>query len=254
MEEKIDISIVIPFRNEEDSLKVIIPSLLEVISSLKKRIEIIFIDDVSYDKSVEVVEKFQEVSSHIRLIKLPKRGGQTGCFRVGFKQAQGDYIIRMDADLQDDPRDIPLFLRKIDEGAELIVGLRECRKHSRIFRIASGVYDLLVILLFNSPLHSNAGSYIAFKAKFVKNIPFKKNDHRHLPLIAIRRGAKNISEVFVRHAERKYGESKYKPLKKLTLGIPEVFLFLYRYMRGYYNCLFLLSKFAFSDITNLLGL
>ena len=101
--------------------------------------------------------------------------------------------------------------------------------------MASMIYDLLIITLFNSPLHSNSGSFVAFRAVLVKNIPWVKNDHRYIPLIAMHRGATNVREVIVRHSVRKFGQSKYDPIKKLVIGIPEVISFLIRLKRGYYN-------------------
>jgi len=235
MEYKKDFSIVIPFHNEEGSLKELLPSLLNMLRSINKSYEIIFIDDASTDNSSEIIKEYQNNNPEIILIQLEKQSGQTGCYKAAFEKASGEYIIRMDADLQDNPKDLPKFMEKIDAGSELIMGLRECRKHSRILRLASGLYDLFILALFNSPLHSNSGSYVGFKTTLVKNIPFRKNDHRYLPLIAIRRGAKNISEVFVSHSERKWGISKYNPYTKIILGIPEVFRFLFRYLSGVYD-------------------
>lgn len=235
METEIDISIVIPFRNEAESLKILLPNLKNCISKISKKCEVLLIDDQSSDDSVKIVEEQKKTFPELKLLRMLEHGGQTGCYKLAFEQAKGKYIIRMDADLQDDPNDLPKFVEKIDAGAELVIGLREARKHPRLIRLASGLYDLLIVLLFNFPLHSNTGSYVLFKADLVKNIPWKKNDHRYLPLIAIRRGAKNIGEVFVKHGIRKYGESKYKPFKKIIFGIPEVILFLIRYLRGYYD-------------------
>jgi len=232
---KPDISIVIPFYNEEESLKELIPSLLEVIKGIDKAFEIILVDDASVDNSLKVAQNFAKNNKEIIIIQQKNRAGQTGAYKVAFEKAQGEYIIRMDADLQDDPEDLPKFVEKINQGAELIMGLREARKHKKIIRFASMAYDMLILLLFNSPLHSNTGSYVCFKTEYVKNIPWHKNDHRYIPLIAMKRGAKNISEVFVKHRERKYGESKYKAIRKLFLGIPEVIRFLFRYLRNIYD-------------------
>jgi len=233
---KVDISIVIPFHNEQDSLKELIPLLYKTIKEIPhKHFEVIMIDDVSTDNSAEFVAGFMNQKDNLKLLQLDKRGGQTGCYKIAFEQAKGDFIIRMDADLQDDPRDLPAFVQKIDEGSELIIGLRECRKHRRLIRLASGVYDLLILALFDSPFHSNSASYVAFKSKLVKNIPWRNNDHRYIPLIVMKRGAKMVNEVVVRHNARKFGESKYQPFKKLIFGIPEILLFLIRYSRGEYD-------------------
>ena len=229
------LTIVIPFYNEQESLQELLPSLLDVLSGLNKTYEVLCVDDGSADASADVVRDYQAKDKQLTLIQNPKRSGQTECYRRAFELAQGEYLVRMDADLQDDPRDLPLFIAKFDAGSELVVGLREVRKHRRLLRLASGIYDLLIVLLFNSPLHSNSGSYVGFKTSLVKDIPFRKNDHRYLPLIAMKRGARNIGEVLVRHTPRKYGKSKYGAYKKIVLGVPEVILFLARYEFGVYD-------------------
>jgi glycosyltransferase involved in cell wall biosynthesis len=230
-----EISIVVCFHNEEEALKDLMPCLLRVTKNVGKKFEIIMVDDASIDGGAEVVKSLQREHSEIRLLQLPHRGGQSGCFEEAFKVAKGEYIIRMDGDLQDDPHDLPKFLTKMDQGSELVMGLRECRKHPKALRLAAGVYDLLILLLFDSPLHSNSGSYVAFKGELMKNIPFRKNDHRYLPLIALRRGAKDIGEVIVRHNQRRYGSSKYSVFRKVFFGIPELFAFLIRLKAGVYD-------------------
>ena len=224
-----------PFHNEEESLRELVPSLMKNVQYLDRPLEVILVDDVSNDNGAEVARKFQEQYQEIKLIRLSRRGGQSGCFERAFQSARGEYIIRMDADLQDDPRDLPKLVEKIDEGSELVVGLRECRKHSRMLRLASGIYDLIILALFDSPLHSNSGSYVAFKADLVKNIPFGRSDHRYLPIIAMHRGAQNIAEVIVRHSQRRWGRSKYNPFKKLLLGFPQTVAFLIRLKSGVYD-------------------
>jgi len=228
-------SFVIPFHNEEDSLRVLIPELLDVLSTLDRLFEILFVDDDSSDDSAKVVESFMGVCPEIILIRLSHRGGQTGAFKTAFEQMRGEYVIRMDADLQDNPKDISHFLEKIDEGAELVLGLRSSRKHPFALRILANFFELFIILTFNSPLHAHSASFVAFKSTLVKNIPFRHNDHRYLPLIALRRGAQNPTEVIVRHRSRRFGSSHYRLFKKVMFGIPEGFLFLARLFMGYYD-------------------
>lgn len=228
-------SIVIPFRNEEKNLEILLPILANEISRIDYDFEVILVDDFSKDNSAKVSQNNSSKFANFYLIQLNKRSGQTGAFKKAFEKAKGKYIIRMDADLQDDPRDLNYFIEKFEKGYDLIVGLRECRKHRRLLRIASNIYDLFIIMIFDTPLHSNSGSYIGFKSDLVKNIPWMKNDHRYLPLIAIRRGAKKVGEVIVRHQERIFGESKYKPFKKIIFGIPEVILFIIRLNFGRYD-------------------
>jgi glycosyltransferase involved in cell wall biosynthesis len=205
------------------------------LENLDRPYEVLIVDDVSTDRTADVVREHQAIFRELRLIRLPRRGGQTGCFEAAFRQVRGEYTIRMDADLQDMPADLRQFVQRFDEGADLVMGLRECRKHRRLYRLASMVYDLIILLLFDTPLHANSGSFVGFRTELIRDIPFRRNDHRYLPLIAIRRGAENIREVLVRHRQRQFGASKYQPLKKLFFGLPEIVRFLLRLNRGYYD-------------------
>ncbi len=184
-----------------------------------------------------MVEKFiiESKDKNFKLIRMHTNSGQTGCFKKAFSEASGEYIIRMDADLQDNPSDLYFFLEKINDNADMVMGIRENRKHSHILKFSTALYNLLIIMLYDSPLTMHSGSFIAFKSEFVKDIPFKNNDHRYLPLIAINRGANNIREIIVSHNERIYGSSNYSLLKKVLLGIPELIFFLVRLRFGFYR-------------------
>ena len=233
--EDIFCSIVIPFRNEEKNLEILLPCIAENISKERENIELLLVDDCSTDNSLEICKKLIPIFKNCEIIELSVPSGQSGAFKEAFKKAKGEFLIRMDADLQDNPKDIKYFIEKFNSGSDLTMGLRECRKHRRLFRVISNIYDLMIIILIDTPLHSNSGSFVGFRTSLVKNIPWIKNDHRYLPLIAIRRGAKQISEIIVTHSPRKYGESKYKPYRKLINGIPEVLLFLMRLKKGFYD-------------------
>lgn len=236
MKDNIKFSIVIPAFNEAESLNILIPEISSIIKNINELIfELVLVDDASNDDSRLVIENFSKKHEFIKPIFLDNRSGQTGCFQAGFSVASGSYIIRMDSDLQDSPSDLPKFINAFIDGADMVMGVRECRRHKKIFRLLSYVYDFLVVLLFNSPLHANSGSFVGFRSDLVKNINFKKGDHRYLPLIALRRGAVNIREVFVRHGSRQYGESKYNPLKKLFFGFFEVWRLFFRLATGYYD-------------------
>jgi glycosyltransferase involved in cell wall biosynthesis len=229
------LSVVLCAHNEASSLPTLLPHLLRVLDRSDVPFEVLVVNDASDDDTGAIVDAFAKTRREIQLISLPVRSGQTGCFREAFKVARGEWLIRMDADLQDDPDDLPLFIDRLKNGADLVMGLRECRKHGRMLRIAGGIYDLIILCLFDTPLHSNTGSFVGFRTQWIRDIPFRRNDHRYIPLMVIRRGAKRMAEVIVRHHPRAFGTSHYNALKKLILGIPEVLLFLYRLHRGTYD-------------------
>jgi glycosyltransferase involved in cell wall biosynthesis len=228
-------SIVIPFHNEAEALPVLIAGLAKAVAPLTRAYEVIFVDDCSTDGSADIVRDAAKRLPWLRLVQLPERGGQTGAFRIGFAEAKGDWIIRMDSDLQDDPVDLPAFLQKIDEGVDLIIGFRDERKHNFLDKLLTSTYDVVVLLLFNAPVRSFSGSFIAFRAGCVKGAPMRPNDHRYLPLIALRRGATQVEQVFVRHYRRSTGQSKYKSWKKFLLGPFELLRFFFRYRAGFYD-------------------
>ena len=229
------VSIVIPAFNEEENLEQLFREVDEALINAPHEIEVIIVNDNSTDGTKNILERLKKLHPFIKLINLKERGGQTGCFQVGFQEAKGEYIIRMDSDLQDHPKDLKQFFRAFEEKPDMIMGLREMRKHHRFLRIATVLYDALIMILFDSPFHTNSSSFIAFKAEFVKEIPFRFNDHRYLPIIAMHRGAERLKEVVISHRERIYGQSKYGVYIKLLKGMPEVIRFIFKLKTGYYN-------------------
>jgi len=228
-------SIVIPLHNESESLPILMGEIDEVLSSSNHIFEVIFVNDQSTDNTESLLEEIEKKYTYVKAISLEKRGGQTGCYQAAFALAKGNYIIRMDGDLQDDPKDLVKFIPLLEEGVDLVMGLRQVRSHRKLLRLAGLVYDALVIILFNSPLYTNTSSFIAIKSDFIQNIKFVKNDHRYLTLIAMRRGAKKLREVVVVNRTRKYGKSKYGAYKKIIFGLPEVLRLFWRVKYGYYD-------------------
>tara|TARA_B100000900_G_scaffold411481_1_gene431245 strand:- start:684 stop:1382 length:699 start_codon:yes stop_codon:yes gene_type:complete len=229
------ISIVIPFHDEEKNLEILLPDLRKYVNDNHQILEVLLVNDLSKDSSKLVVEKFAQNNIKFKLLDLKFRGGQTGAFQKAFEISDGDYIIRMDADLQDDPSNLPKFIKKINEGYDIVMGIRKNRSHPLILILLSKSYDIIFSILFQSKVKSNSGSFIAFRSKFVKNIKFKKNDHRYLPLISYHRGAKNIFSLDINHKSRKFGSTKYKIYKKVLFGCFEAFLFYVRLKKGYYD-------------------
>jgi dolichol-phosphate mannosyltransferase len=232
------VTIVIPFYNEENNLPVLFDELCEALSKNinELQINVIFVNDNSNDNGANIIEDKIKNLSNFELINLSDRSGQTGAFKVAFEGCNSDYILRMDSDLQDSPKDLHLFLEKIvNEEPDIIMGVRYARQHSLILRLSSNFYDLLIKLLFNTPLQTNSGSFIAFKSKFVQNLPWEKNDHRYLPLIVIYRGGTKVAHVKVNHRFRQFGSTNYPKLRKILFGPFEVIKFLKRLKHGNYN-------------------
>ena len=229
------ISIVIPFHNEEQNLEILLPLLASEVNNHNQIVEVLLIDDVSEDDSKLVVQKFVKKNKKFKLVELDYRSGQTGAFKKAFQLLKSDFIIRMDADLQDDPVNLPKFIEYINKDYDVIIGVRMNRSHPLILIILSKVYDLIFGMLFKANVKSNSGSFIAFRTFFVKDIPFKNNDHRYLPLIAFHRGAKKVYSLNINHNQRKFGSTKYKIYKKVLYGGIEALLFYIRLKRGFYN-------------------
>lgn len=230
-----DLSIVIPIHNEQDALPSLIAALRRNLDRLELKAEVVFVDDASTDDSRSILQQAEQQDDRLRLVTLPRRGGQTGCYRVGFGAARGATILRMDGDMQDNPDDLPLFEAKIKEGCEIVVGLREVRQHPLPYRIASRVFDLLMLVAFDSPFHENSVSFAAFKAEFVRQVQLKDGDHRFLVPIALSCGPKKVGEVVVRHGKRLGGRSKYRMLSKFASGSVQLLGVLARLKRGYYQ-------------------
>tara|TARA_Y100000310_G_scaffold314172_1_gene363288 strand:- start:165 stop:890 length:726 start_codon:yes stop_codon:yes gene_type:complete len=233
---KMYLSIVIPCHNEEVAIPKLCRSLEKVlIKNLRKPWEVFLINDVSTDNTLKKINSISRKNPKFKVINLEKRGGQTGAYRAAFKVATGKYILRMDGDMQDDPEDLPLFLDKMANNYDVIVGIREARKASKFLRFATQVYNLAGILLFNLPFREGSSSYVVFKSNYLKNLDMKHNDHRYLVLISHLRGLNKPGEVVVRNHPRLGGKSKYNSYRKLVFGIPEFIRFIIRAKRGYYN-------------------
>ncbi len=207
--EKIDVSIVIPLLNEVDSLASLYARLSAALDDLDKTYELIFVDDGSTDGSFELLKKLQLEDNRIRVIRFRRNFGQTAAFSAGFDLAQGDVIITLDADLQNDPADIPLILEKIDEGYDVVSGWRVNRQ-DKLFtrRLPSSMANFLISKLTGVKLHDYGCSLKAYRCEVVKNIKLYGEMHRFIPALASWMGIQ-VAEVPVNHFPRRFGRSKY---------------------------------------------
>lgn len=230
------VSILVPIYNEEENLRELALRVNKVMQEkYGKDWELLLVDDISTDNSLKIMRELEKKYNNIKALTNKKKGGQTGCFQAGFDYADGDIIITMDGDLQVLPEDLPLFINKIEDGYDVVNGIREHRKHVFLLILLSRIYNLLMLIMFKCPVIDGASNYTAFKKHLVKKLRLKQNDHRYIIPIAIKKGAKSIGEVVIRHRPRKKGKSKYSLLKKLIGGGPEILSFWIRFKLGYFR-------------------
>ena len=203
------ISIVVPVYNESDSIKLLINEIFNVMESHKLPFELIIVNDGSVDRTSNVLENLSLEIKQLTVINLRKNYGQTAALAAGFDHSNGDIIVTLDGDLQNDPNDIPKLITNINEGYDLICGWRFQRKDKLLNRrIPSQIANRLIGNVTGIHLHDYGCSLKAFKHEIIKDIKLYGELHRFLPVLANIEGAK-IKEIKVNHRSRKYGQSKY---------------------------------------------
>lgn len=203
------LSIVIPVLNEAENIELLLFQLKEVLDSIDKTSEIILVDDGSTDSSFEILERLQKSDDRLRVIRFRRNFGQSAAFSAGFDFAQGNIIITLDADLQNDPKDIPKLIQKLEEGYDVVSGWRVDRKDRFLTRrLPSIVANFIISIITGVKLHDYGCSLKAYRREIVKNIKLYGEMHRFIPAIASWLGIK-VCEIAVNHAPRRSGRSKY---------------------------------------------
>ena len=205
---EIELSIVIPVYCEERNIEELHEKLIKILSFLKKKHEIIFVDDGSIDKTFEKLIKIHNKDSSVNIIKLRRNFGKSIALNTAFKYARGNIVITMDGDLQDDPKEIQRFIKKIEEGYDLIVGWKYPRNDPITKKIPSKFFNKLTCMLMSINLHDINCGFKAYKKVVIDNISLYGEMHRYIPALAAWHGFK-ITEIKVKHHPRKYGKSKY---------------------------------------------
>ena len=201
-------SLVIPLKNEAESLLPLYKELKNAISSLKKEYEIIFVDDGSTDNSYEVLKSLENKDRNIKVIKLRANFGKSYALDKGLEASIGEIIITLDADLQDDPAEIPKLISKLNEGFDFVNGWRKKRQDNITKKISSNLFNLGTSFIAGIRLHDFNCGLKAFTKEVAKELHLRGELHRFIPVLA----AKNkfrVTEVAVNHRPRKYGESKF---------------------------------------------
>ena len=206
-----DISIVIPLLNEEESLNELYDWIAKVMQSNRYSYEILFIDDGSTDNSWKVIENLSKKDNNVKGIQFQKNYGKSQALNAGFKKVKGDVVITMDADLQDSPDEIPELFNLIkNEGYHLISGWKKKRYDSKIRKnIPSKLFNAAARKTSGLKLHDFNCGLKAYKNTVVKNIDVRGEMHRYIPVLAKNAGFTKIGEKVVLHQARKYGVTKF---------------------------------------------
>jgi len=200
------ISVIIPFYNEKQNLLILQESLKHELGRLNQHYEIVFVDDGSTDGSKENIEK---ENKSVKLISHRKRMGKGKALNSGFKSSKGDIIFFMDADMQDDPKEIPVFLEKLSEGHDFVIGWRKERRDPISKTLPSSLFNFFLLkLLLKSKFHDINCGFKLMKRQVLESIPLYGDNYRFLPILALKEGFK-ATEIKVTHNPRKYGKSKY---------------------------------------------
>jgi glycosyltransferase involved in cell wall biosynthesis len=203
-----DLSIIIPLYNEEESLSELILKLKNVLANLKMSYEIWFIDDGSTDNSLKRLEEYQKKIKKIKILSFQINYGKSAALYKGFQLAEGDIIITMDADLQDDPSEIPNLIDKIHSGFDLVSGWKKKRYDPLNKRIPSKLFNFFTSLVTGIKIHDFNCGLKAYRKVVIKDIPVYGELHRYIPVLAHWRGYR-ISEIIVKHHPRMYGITKF---------------------------------------------
>jgi dolichol-phosphate mannosyltransferase len=202
------ISLLIPVYNERESLSALHAEIAEVAAKLTERVEIVFVDDGSKDGSWDGVRELASKDDRVRGIKFRRNFGKAAALEAGFSAARGGIVITMDADLQDDPHEIPHFLEKLRGGLDVVSGWKKVRHDPWHKVLPSRVFNKFLSVLTGVHLHDHNCGMKAYRAEALREVHLYGEMHRFVPVLAFARGFK-VGELVIQHRARKFGRSKY---------------------------------------------
>ncbi len=202
------ITVVLPVYNESESLRELTGVLDEVLTDQPGSYELLFVDDGSTDDSLACLRDLAKTRPYMRIVQNRKNFGKAIALDTGFKMAVGDIVITMDSDLQDDPREIPAMLAKLDEGYDLISGWKKERNDPLGKTLPSKLFNAVTAWISGLPLHDFNCGFKTYRREVVENLNIYGDMHRYIPALAYWKGFR-VAEIPVRHHARKYGNSKY---------------------------------------------
>jgi len=215
------ISVVVPLLNEERSLEALYREIADALEPLGHDYEVVFVDDGSTDASLAVLSRLHDETTNVVVIHLRRNFGKAAALQAGFVEARGDLVVTIDADLQDDPAEIPKLLAKLDEGFDLVSGWKTRRNDPLARRLFSRVFNWVTGVISGVHLHDVNCGLKAYRAEVLHGIRLYGELHRFIPVLASYRGYR-IAEIPVNHRPREHGRSRYGPE---------------RYLRGFFDLL-----------------
>jgi glycosyltransferase involved in cell wall biosynthesis len=211
------ISVVVPFYNEEENIDPLHTELSNALKSLNRDYSIIFVDDGSTDNTYKNMLKISEKDNKIKIIKFRKNFGQSAALKAGFDHAQGNIVVSMDGDLQNDPADIPKLIEKIEnEDYDVVCGWRADRKDTISKKITSKFANRLRKMTTGEVIHDSGCTFRAYRNECIKGMDLYGETHRYIPAMLLWKGYR-IGEVKIKHHPRKYGKTKYS-WKRISKG------------------------------------
>jgi dolichol-phosphate mannosyltransferase len=226
----VDLSVVIPVYNEEENLPELWAELRSVLEPLGLAFEVVLVDDGSRDRSAELIRGFREADPRVRLVRLKANAGETAATDAGFKAARGRWVVTMDADLQNDPRDIPTLLSQLDRW-DAVTGWRVTRGDgdSVVRRVSSRVANRARNWISDESIQDSGCTFRAFRRECLRGLVLYRGFHRFIPTLLRMRGYRVI-EVPVRNRPRRFGRSKYGVLNRVFVATAD--LLVVRWMKN----------------------
>jgi glycosyltransferase involved in cell wall biosynthesis len=218
----LDLSVVIPIYNEEDSLPSLWAELQQVLNGLGLGYEVVFVDDGSLDRSAEIIRAFRQQSLQARLVRLKENAGETAAMDAGFKAARGRCVVSMDGDLQNDPHDIPMMLSHLDRW-DAVTGCRARRADgdSVVRRISSRVANRIRNAVSDEAIQDSGCTFRAFRRECLRGLVLYRGFHRFIPTLLKMHGYRLI-EVPVNHRPRRFGTSKYGIMNRAFVAFADL--------------------------------
>ena len=215
------ISVVVPLLNEEASLEELYREIAAALEPRDEPFEVVFVDDGSTDGSLSVLHRLHDVTDNVVIVHLRRNFGKAAALKAGFLEARGEVIVTIDADLQDDPAEIPQLLAKLDEGFDLVSGWKTRRNDPLLRRVFSRVFNRTTALISGVRLHDVNCGLKAYRTEVVQGMRLYGELHRFIPVLAAYQGYR-VAEISVNHRARQHGRSRYGPE---------------RYLRGFFDLL-----------------